>query len=122
MIYSAKDEQGRDISYQTAICVGDIIKVHDYGCVYSTFPKAYQLVWGENGKICDFYNLRPSNDKLWKVHGIVSHFNIHHGGILVGIQDREFNKLIVGIEGVRLFRKKKVDTNESIKVKRVERD
>ncbi len=111
---------GENIVFHTNICINDIVTLVNPGYIYSTFRSAYMTVWGKNTTSADIMYY-PNKGSKWTVVQVISHYDSHQGGILFAIQDRQFHKLIIGASGVKLFRKRKRDTYETIQVKTVKR-
>lgn len=120
MIYWAENSEDTR-HFTTPICIGDIVKVEDYGCMYTTFKAAFKYFGIEdtcnisNGN-CHIHELNLTKNKQWKVMNIAAHNNFRYGDIIAYIQDRNFNKLVIGIEALKLFDKKVIDTEEEVKV------
>ena len=113
MTYKATYKDSNVITYTTNICVGDIVGITDIGQVFPEYIKACNAVWkNEHGaKLAK----RWSNQE-WRVMGFVAH-EIKQYGILVGVQNRNFEQAIVSIKYIALIRKKIKDTHEEVNVK-----
>lgn len=84
------------------IKIGDLVNVSDYGERYGSYTDAFKFFWGGD-KCCDYsYYNEPSKKKLWKVMGLARHG--YGNQILAYIQDREFNKLVIKLDALKLFK------------------
>ena len=110
----------KELNFVTNICIGDIVSVKDYGYAYLFYRHAYVMVWGHDVKLMSdkgsVYNqtqniLTKSN--TWKVVGFIAHEDLNKG-ILVGLQDRNFNKIIIALKAVTLLRKKIKDNDSTV--------
>lgn len=110
------------VECKTEICIGDIVSLTDMGFAYMRFTEAYEMIWGKNATKC-----APPIDGIyeygnkWIIVRIISHYNhpIIGSPLLIGLQDRNFNKLVIGIDGVELYKKKVKDTKKEIKVEKI---
>ena len=117
MIYKAI-YGGKEVNLVTNICIGDIVSVEDYGYAYLYYRHAYYMVWGYDVKLLSDKGwsytrniLTKSNE--WKVVGFIAH-EFSKNGILVGLQDRKFNRIIVELKAVTLLRKKIKDDDSTV--------
>ena len=110
----------KEVEFITNICIGDIVTVNSYGGVYLYYTQAYYNIWGLKGKsiankglpYAEIQNIL-SNSKAWRVVGFIAHSKSEHG-ILVGLQDRSFNKIIMNLRNIKLLRKKIKDTHKTV--------
>ena len=84
------------------IKIGDLVNVTDYGERYSSYTDAFKFFWGGDKCYGYSYNNEPSKKKLWKVMGLARHG--YGNKILAYIQDREFNKLVINLDALKLFK------------------
>jgi len=119
MRYTFKSYDGKIIIANTPIKIGDLVTVKNYGLSYDCYTHAFMYFWGGN-KCYDFNrNNVPSKKRLWKVMAMARHS--YSNDILVYIQDINFNKLVIDLKALKLFKEigketEKILTLEVIKL------
>ena len=119
--------QNETVYHTTNICVGDIVEITDFGKTYPNYKNAYDAIWKNGNKPIPRMRTESKIGRVWRVMGFIAHYRVwrvmgfiaHHypsHGILVGLQDRNFNKIVVDAQYITLVRKKIKDTNTTINI------
>ena len=104
--------QNETVCYTTNICIGDIVVITNVGKVFPEYEGACYAVWKNKHTT---HLSKTWSEKEWRVIGFVGH-EFPSYGILVGLQDRNFEQAIVEAESIKLVRKKVKDTQQEINV------
>ena len=107
--------QNETVYHTTNICVGDIVEITDFGKTYPNYKNAYDAIWKNGNEPRPRMRTESKIGRVWRVMGFIAHHYPSHG-ILVGLQDRNFNKIVVDAQYITLVRKKIKDTNTTINI------
>jgi len=103
--------------------VGDIVRVTDWGAVYSTYITAFCYFTNSSDKpyySCDDFYIekrrREDGDKqLFKIVKVAEH-GYGNGDIVCYIQDRARRGVVIGPEGLKLVKQFPLRKNETINI------
>lgn len=98
--------------------VGDIVRVKNWGEVYSTYYKAFAFLTGRME--APYYSLNylrqiAGNEQLFKIIKIAEHGEFA-GHILFYIQDRAKRGVVIALEGLKLVKQFPLRKNETINI------
>ena len=99
------------IKIESDIKIGDLVKVKNYGLTYDIYSIAFLYFWG-NKHSYKFTNGIPSKNKLWKVMGLARHSFLNV--IVVYIQDMAFNRMVIDLKALTLFKKRNKGKEKSL--------
>jgi hypothetical protein len=112
--------------------VGDLVKVHNWGSSYSTYPDAYRYfgLKNQDGSVkTPFYaNLSESRccrkqDRIFKIIDIAEH-GTFHDRILFLIKDNQNQEAVVDNEGIKPFKTFPLRDNENkiVEINRIQHE
>lgn len=118
ILNTSSNERHKTLTKISPIKIGDLVNVTNYGERYNAYTGAFNFFWGGDDCYHFSYDNEPSEKKLWKVMGLARHG--YGNQILAYIQDREFNKLVINFDALKLFKeigkpKEKILTLKTIK-------
>jgi hypothetical protein len=102
--------------------VGDIVRVANWGQVYSSYTNAFRYFTNSSDKpyySCNDFNIEKrrredGKKQLFKIIKIAEHEQ--HGFILCYIQDRARRGVVIGPEGLKLVKQFPLRKNETINI------
>ena len=97
--------------------VGDIVRVTDWGQVYSSYTEAFAFLTGSRETpyySCNDSRRQEGDKQLFKIIKIAEHEQ--HGFILCYIQDRAKRGVVIGPEGLKLVKQFPLRKNETINI------
>lgn len=119
MIYTNKEYRRK---YKSAIRVGDFVKIKDYGQIYSTYYMAFLYFWGNTESYRPNLNnkeLFAAHNKLWKVEKLAFHGRYIINDLLAYVKDRNNNKMVISVDGLKIFKTFHKRSYEKIEIERI---